>query len=1005
MSGSRSDSPEDLFADAAWVRRLAVGLAGDAHRAEDLAQETWVAALEHGGLAGRPARSWLAGVMRNLSRRSKRTAARRDTRERDSARNDRQPSVSELVERVALHRDLVDAVMALDEPFRMTVLMRYLEEMPPREIAASLDVPVRTVNSRLQRGLERLREGLDRRQGGREGWLACFGLAGESAAAGSGTLAGVTLMGMKAKVAVAAGAVALAAVGVHQVIDEEERPAPAVAERADPSASRFEEPASELAAAPSDEAGSSPRVAVDAEPAAGPTGIRISGRVINAGYAPLGLIEGPANGLVVQAVVRKSRVGFGLGPGASETTTRADGSFELLLDDPGYRPAYAAFVVREAGGYRMISTAEELAEGVTALEDVRLVRGALGLLEGTTVDHDGEPLEGVRVTARVSEGTLETFSDADGRFVFERPSPSLRLSAELPGYALFEADAVVQLAEGGFDPVELRFVPAERVVVRVIDPDELPVEGAKVYVKLDPSEQRGPSLFSGPPALSAETGADGVAVFDDVWTERKLTVQVSRDDRHPKFDKVQGGRLVPAKAKGGELLILARNASAAWTARLGREIVLRGAVAFPDGHPVPKPSYQVMDGGRPEWEMERVLAFGTGELDGTFEERLAMEGVVGPIDVLVGDGEVRPVFAGRQSPLDHARRLSVDPATAVDGVLAVQVVLEPTYAIAGVLRDEEGEPFPSEGFGNRVYAVPAGAGFPYAMTDLGRQAWAFAEEGAFRITGLSAGVYDVYASRELESFYTFSTALHRFPDVPAGSENVELRVPAAGEVSVRFRVRGGDVPVEGMIVLIGTFHPRDGREPPADGAPARLEGGGLTSWPEGALWRFTGAAGGDDATGRNVFSLYSTDDATSHTLPPLGEGWYVFGVQASGLSHFPIATGLAYFRQGEYEVDFRLTPVASLRGKLVSAQPVAHLAVAIVDDGEPLLTYNNTSFFGKMDRTTAVNAAGEFELSTVPVGTRTLRVGTRAQLEAGEFAHEVSVNVGLEGNEPLEIRF
>src|SRR6185503_5300852 len=76
---------------------------------------------------------------------------------------------ADLVERVLVQRELVSAVLELDEPYRSIVLLRYFEELPPREIAARTGIPLATVQSRLQRALARLRERLD---GEHQAWAA-----------------------------------------------------------------------------------------------------------------------------------------------------------------------------------------------------------------------------------------------------------------------------------------------------------------------------------------------------------------------------------------------------------------------------------------------------------------------------------------------------------------------------------------------------------------------------------------------------------------------------------------------------------------------------------------------------------------------------------------------------------------------------------------------------------------------------------------------------------------
>jgi RNA polymerase sigma-70 factor (ECF subfamily) len=55
-------------------------------------------------------------------------------------------------------RGLLEAVAGLSLERRVVVLLRYGVGMTPKEIAAALDLPVGTVNSRLARSLEQLRE-------------------------------------------------------------------------------------------------------------------------------------------------------------------------------------------------------------------------------------------------------------------------------------------------------------------------------------------------------------------------------------------------------------------------------------------------------------------------------------------------------------------------------------------------------------------------------------------------------------------------------------------------------------------------------------------------------------------------------------------------------------------------------------------------------------------------------------------------------------------------------
>src|SRR5260221_292789 len=204
-------TPEALLSNAGWVRALARSLVSDAHAADDLAQETLLAAIEHGPAPGHSLRAWLSLVVRNFARKRHRADLRRQDREASLVHPDPAPSPADLCERAALHRDLVEAVMALDEPFRRTILLRYFEGLPPRMIASRDGIPVRTVDTRLARGLAQLRAHLDLRwKGDRSAWMvAIVSIAGEPIHSGAST--GLALL-MNTKLKIAVGVLILTAI-------------------------------------------------------------------------------------------------------------------------------------------------------------------------------------------------------------------------------------------------------------------------------------------------------------------------------------------------------------------------------------------------------------------------------------------------------------------------------------------------------------------------------------------------------------------------------------------------------------------------------------------------------------------------------------------------------------------------------------------------------------------------------------------------------------------------
>ena len=175
---SDSSNPEELLSQADWVRGLARRLVTDDSRADDLAQETFLAWLTRPPQTGERLRGWLATVTRYRARSEHRRETRQRAREAAAARPEALPTDEDVLDRAELHRNLVGAVFALEEPYRTTVLLRYFEGMDTDAVAKQQGIERATVRSRLKRGIERLRRELDETCGGRSTWMvAMAGLA------------------------------------------------------------------------------------------------------------------------------------------------------------------------------------------------------------------------------------------------------------------------------------------------------------------------------------------------------------------------------------------------------------------------------------------------------------------------------------------------------------------------------------------------------------------------------------------------------------------------------------------------------------------------------------------------------------------------------------------------------------------------------------------------------------------------------------------------------------
>lgn len=188
-------SAEILARHAEFVRRLARGLVRDADLAEDVAQETLVAAWQHPPRQPASLRAWMAQTARRAAGALGRSERRRHDRERSVARPEASDPALEVVSREAVLRSVTAAVLDLEEPYRTVVLLHDYEGLPHAEIAARTGALPVTVRSQLRRARIKLRERLDRELGRRETWTlallpfarrpaASVGPAGSTAGAG-----------------------------------------------------------------------------------------------------------------------------------------------------------------------------------------------------------------------------------------------------------------------------------------------------------------------------------------------------------------------------------------------------------------------------------------------------------------------------------------------------------------------------------------------------------------------------------------------------------------------------------------------------------------------------------------------------------------------------------------------------------------------------------------------------------------------------------------------------
>lgn len=166
---SRPNELPDFPASQLFLRRLAYSLVHDEARAEDLVQDTWTAWIEHRPSGVAEPKAWLARVLRNRAFNLKRGEERRERRETFAGRPD--PSAPEVDGTLEAQAKLIEALRALEEPYRSALVQRYYHDLAPKEIAERSGTPLNTIKARLARGLEKLRAAMDQRyRGDRKAW-------------------------------------------------------------------------------------------------------------------------------------------------------------------------------------------------------------------------------------------------------------------------------------------------------------------------------------------------------------------------------------------------------------------------------------------------------------------------------------------------------------------------------------------------------------------------------------------------------------------------------------------------------------------------------------------------------------------------------------------------------------------------------------------------------------------------------------------------------------------
>ena len=466
--------PESLLAHREFVRAIARSLLYDEHAAEDVVQETWLAAITAPRAVSR---GWLATVARNLAVTRIRGDVRRREREAAAARPEGVPSNAEVLAREQARRSVVEEVLALPEPYRTTVLLRHLEELSPREVARRMQVPVETVRTRTRRAIDLLRVRLDaRNEDDRPGFCLALVAWGGGMSKGTGTAAaagGALLMGTKLTVVAAAVLLGLAtwlrwphenSRGVRTVN------APSSAPR--PETATAERPRARAGAAPADAAAPAPppAVAADVAPARAPAIAVPEGEIV--GKALLGKERAPIEGVVVRVMGGSGSPGVATTvPKLEKQTTGPDGAFRFRDVAPGHY-----LFMADAPGHGARKFEAEIRPGGGVAVDVLF--GVGGTIVGRVTTADG-PAAGV--TVGLEESPLTCRTDANGDYRLDDVAGG---RSDLYHVRVGAAGADGRAACVVVPPGETRRVDflADALLTGVVTLDGAPLGGATVWV-------------------------------------------------------------------------------------------------------------------------------------------------------------------------------------------------------------------------------------------------------------------------------------------------------------------------------------------------------------------------------------------------------------------------------------------------------------------------------------------------------------------------------------------
>jgi len=377
----RPDYGADLLREhVEGVRRLARHLVPDPDDAEDVAQESLLAAVRRTPAGIRNLGAWLRGIVRHKAVQHGRSEGRRRRHEGAVASPGAVGAPDEVVAGLEIQQRLLAAVKGLPAAYRTVLWRRYFEGVSARRIAADLGEPVETVRTRIKRGLARLRADMDVHCGGRRSaWTAALIplLPRGGPIAALATKGALAIMSTKA---VVIGAVAALAVVVLSVLPASWGAKPSAKSSPDAGPAPLARPERATEAVPPELRG---LARAETEEPTVASGRSLRGGVFTQDGSPI-------TGARVSVV--QGSPGRVLGQGTTDAGGRYD--VPLAAEHASGEEPRAVLVVAEADGFLRERREVDLQPGATRVD---FVLGAGLAFAGWVVDVTGRPVRDLPV--------------------------------------------------------------------------------------------------------------------------------------------------------------------------------------------------------------------------------------------------------------------------------------------------------------------------------------------------------------------------------------------------------------------------------------------------------------------------------------------------------------------------------------------------------------------------------------------------------------------------------